>query len=146
MKPKAVFIIASMCLLSLPIPLPAQQDRPSFTEPSATVNAGYYHLRWQGPESRNFQIQKSSSPDFTPSEIIYTGSDTSLFLSGLPDGITYYRVRQDRGAWSKPFTLTVKHYSDMMAFGFLLCGALSFLLTVIVIIHGHRRVQASQDV
>lgn len=68
--------------------------------------------------------------------MIYRGPDRASFISGLEDGTYVYRVRAADGEWSDPLTIIVKHQSIRLAKLLFGIGAVVFLLTVAVVVHG----------
>jgi len=145
MKTKGFFIVLISLYAAFPLVAHAATGGPAFTKQSATADAGYYKLQWSGPEDSVYEIQRSAQQDFTAAKIIYQGTDTSLFLSGMDNSVTYYRVRLKGQDWSAPLVLTVKHHSLGKALFFLACGLIVFLLTVAVILKGHFEKREGQD-
>ena len=90
-------------------------------------------------------MQTSGDSTFAKYETLYQGPDFATFLSGLPNGHYYYRVRtiaedtQTPGAWSATVTATVKHHSLAFALSLFGIGAIVFALTVGIVKQGNRR-------
>lgn len=113
-----------------------------------TVDAGYLKLSWEpGAAARDghalhFELQRSSSRDFASVKNIYRGPDRATFISGLRNGNYYYRVRSlhpesgEFSEWSELLAVKVEHHSLPFALWLFAIGALVFLLTVAVIVHG----------
>lgn len=112
--------------------------------------SGYFKLSWMIPsdlgsiENLEFELQQSEDQTFEISETIYQGPDLASFISGLPNGWYYYRVRcvdsnsGDHGSWSEVKLVEVKHHSLKLAFTLFTIGMIVFLLTVGIIIKGNR--------
>lgn len=114
------------------------QERPAFRgEHHVTTNDGHVRLQWPAvaPDAI-YEVQQSTTTGFKNPRIIYTGPDRATFVSGLNNGIYYYRFRADKGDWSDTLTVSVKHYSLRLAFTLCGIGALVFLLTAGVILKG----------
>ena len=109
------------------------------------VEEGYFHLRWNDPlpDAKNlFELEGARSEAFEESHPVYSGEETSIFVSGLRDGDYFYRVRsryQDPSSpWSKVQRVQVKHHSLKRAWGLFATGALAFCLILAVIFWGSR--------
>lgn len=126
-----------------------EAGRPFFDMPlENTVDAGYLKLSWEpgygvtDGRGLHFEVQRASSRDFDATRTIYRGPDRATFRSGLRNGNYYYRVRSlqpesgEFSAWSEVLTVRVAHHSLPLALWLFALGALVFLLTVAVIVHG----------
>ena len=76
------------------------------------------------------ELRQPNTPQF---ESWYRGSAQQSFLSGLPDGIAYARVRirQANGpwsAWSAPIDIPIQHHSMDRALGLMGLGFIVFSL------------------
>lgn len=105
---------------------------------------GYYSLEWSSSNSSTkirYELQESSTPDFTESTPIYRGKDTATTLSGKKDGNYYYRVRSLTldSPWSSVLKITVKHHSLKRAILFLSTGAFVFFATAFLLAAGYYR-------
>ena len=123
--------------------------KPVFDMPlENTVDAGYLKLSWEPPAATpdahalHYEVQRSSNQNFASVKTIYRGPDRATFLSGLRDGNYYYRVRSlqpesgEASDWSEVLVVKVVHHSLSLALWLFAIGALVFLLTVAVIVHG----------
>ncbi len=88
-----------------------------------------------------FELEQAANLNFEDSDIIYQGTDHGTFLSGLPDGTYYYRLRTANGNWSEPLEVTIKHHSLPLALILFCIGAMVFLLVVGVILKGAKNGQ-----
>lgn len=92
----------------------------------------------------DFVLQEATNPTFADAEIYYRGPDMATYISGLPDGTYYYRVRlqDDTGRisdWSQPIVVEVRHQSLSLAWFLFAVGGLVFGLTVAVVVSGTRK-------
>lgn len=134
------FILSQHALLGATIKEP-QFEMPDQVESSA----GHIRLEWSSSNSGDifYELEASHSPDFQTSQRIYQGPDLASFISGLQNGIYYYRVRAvdssgtETSAWSTSIQLTVKHHSIHLAFTLAGVGTVVFLLTTLVVIRGN---------
>lgn len=128
----------ALVLISTGMLMGASQERPAFKgRSSLTTHDGHVRLQWVSlaPDAV-YEVQQSVTTGFGDPTTIYMGPDLATFVSGLNDGVYYYRFRADDGAWSDTLTLTVKHYSLQLAFTLSGLGAIVFLLTVLVVLKG----------
>ena len=109
----------------------------------AVATAGYFKLSWQAGASSatdantSFVVQQSHSADFHTSQVLYKGMESSSLISGQPDGVYYYRVREtNQSAWSKPVRVEVRHHSLSTALQFFGLGFAVFALTLFTILRG----------
>lgn len=125
-------------------------DRPEFDIPlENTTTSGYIKLIWSMESGDadlpgyRFELQQDQSRDFSAPKLIYTGKDFATFLSGLRTGDYYYRVRLTDGdalsEWSEPALVQVRHHSLSLALSLFGLGALVFVCTVGIVVHGHRK-------
>lgn len=126
---------------------------PRFKKPlHKRSDAGQVKLIWMLPDSIskteifNFELQQARDSLFRTAKTIYSGSDLASFISGLPDGSYYYRIRaqeQDKpmSEWSNPVVLDVQHQSLQLAFTLFGIGMVVFLATCAVIFFGIRQVK-----
>ncbi len=124
-------------------------SRPEFDQDSENIiHAGYIRLSWHIPEDApeehpTFELQQAQSPDFSDASTRYKGPDRASYISGLPDGDFYFRVREvqnDRtGPWSEPILVGVEHHSRELAYLLFALGSIVFLATVAVVLVGQHR-------
>lgn len=123
----------------------------SFTREGPIEQADpFITLAWEVDEESNgaspaaFELQEDSSADFSDPLTRYRGGDLGSFISGLPEGDFYFRVRavgaeEETGPWSEPLRLTVKYYSLAWAFFLFGIGAVVSIATVGLVVIGDRR-------
>ncbi len=122
---------------------------PQFDNPTSNqTQSGQIKLEWnlsgeiQNEDSLQFELQEAQSKEFANPKTLYTGPNYASYLSGLPNGIYYYRVRivNDAGnaasPWSEVVSATVEHYSKGLTYSLLSVGGVVFLLTIGVVVHG----------
>lgn len=113
--------------------------------PKQPVRAGHFLLQWKpvdavsGADGLHYVVEQALSDRFNEPREIYRGPDRSTFISGLPNGNFFYRVKSTDGNWSEPLEVTVDHYSVTLALCLFAIGLLSFGAIVGVIWHGNRQ-------
>ena len=112
---------------------------------------GYARLSWSGlsPDSLavgwRYEVQQDRQATFGQPRRLYLGTDVATFLSGLPNGTYYHRVRLvqpeagQAGPWSASHRLEVRHHPLSLAAWLAGLGALVFVLTLVVVVHGAYR-------
>jgi len=110
------------------------------------ARAGYYRLQWHwssadGAPQGPFQLQESSTPDFSDALALYRGPDLATVISGRRDGVRYYRVgsQHSETRWSNVVAVETQHHSLSRALLFFAAGGLVFALTLGVILRGSRQ-------
>ena len=119
----------------------ANSETIQLSSDSEIATAGYFQLRWQGPTSE-YNLQESSTAEFTFSKNLYRGSDTASVISGKPDGDYYYRVSSHDSSLpleSNIVKVTVAHHSLNDALMFFIAGAIVFITILIMIFKGSRQ-------
>jgi hypothetical protein len=122
------------------------RQAPRFTVPDTlVVPSGSFSLKWTSPHlsgSPRFELQQGMGRDFSSKRIIYAGPDQRTYISGLPNGDFFYRVRAvdvpqpHKGQWSPVVRRTVQHPSLGFALSFLSVGATVFISIIGVITMG----------
>lgn len=114
------------------------------------TSEGTLQLAWQIPGAAigstdfNFEIQRATDVAFSSTELYYTGPENGTFISGLPAGDFYFRVRTvgtggGVGPWSqRPIHVIVKYASAGLVTTLMLIGTVVFIATVLVVIKGHK--------
>lgn len=128
--------------------IPVPQFQGSF---SRTSDAGHIRLSWRFRDGAllngalHSELQQAREPAFETAQTIYAGPDLASFVSGLPNGEFYFRVRArsengaGAGAWSQPVLLNVQHHSLQLAFTLFGLGAVVFLATLALVFLGNRQ-------
>jgi hypothetical protein len=105
---------------------------------------GHIKIEWVMTRAdATVEVEQANSINFVNPKTIYEGPDNATFISGLENGIYYYRVRRLGGEWSDTVKVSVQHHSLALAFTLFGLGALVFFLTVFIVIRG--AIQASSD-
>ena len=118
-------------------PLVAFPDNTSFMlEDEVELNSGHIKLDWTSDSDNPFELQQATNADFSDARTIYQGYDKASFISGLNEGIYYFRIRQEGEKWGDQVKVVVKYQSLNLAFSLFSMGAIVFILTTIVIIRG----------
>lgn len=128
------FIRVILCVIPMLLSAQVQFDG------SAEVNTatGNLKLSWSAGNGSTYILERSQSADFLQSAVRYRGPDRARFISGLPDGTYFFRVKAVNGKWSAPVTVNVRHQSLDLALTLFGIGAVVFLLTVVLVVHGSR--------
>ncbi len=111
------------------------------------TTTGYSMLKWELVSEPilsepKFILQQSHDSLFSTYKTLYEGPDLASFVSGLPDGIYFYRVvitseNQQNTQWSESIRVEVKHHSRKMALSLFITGIIIFLATTGVIVVGN---------
>jgi hypothetical protein len=130
--------LLSLILLFVSLLTSVAQQRPAFRgQDNRTTHDGHVRLQWRSVASDAvYEVQQAATRDFERAITIYKGPDLATFISGLPNGVYYYRLRSNGGIWSEPITVTVEHYSLQLAFTLAGLGAIVFLLTIALVVKG----------
>ena len=141
-----VLLFFSLPLLS-PMPVHAR-EAPSvqFQQDSLSTQDGHVKLVWRVPQAEDgplwqYEVQVDSSADFAAPTQLYQGPDLATFISGLPNGEYFYRIRivgpevDAPGPWDRAY-VRVEHHSLNLALTIAGIGSVVFLLTVIVVLRG----------
>ncbi len=118
---------------------------------AADERAGHATISWELDDTSSrtgtFELEQSARADFTEATVTYTGPQSSSVVSGLPNGVRFYRVRhrpagrESWGEWSQPKELRINHHSRRVAGGLFGLGAVVFLLTAGFITRAARRTE-----
>jgi hypothetical protein len=120
----------------------AAAGAPQLTTDTTLATAGYYRLSWTADTPQ--VTLEERSPETGAVRTLYTGPDRATLISGQSDGIRVYRAGEigpdgNVSAWSEPVTVTVTHHPINRALAFFAVGAVVFLATLALIVHGARR-------
>jgi len=116
---------------------PAQASAPAFVDgPELASDTGHVLLAWDADEPVTLTIATAADPgDPRP---VYSGSESSYFLSGLSNGEYLLRLEGESGALSAPVRLEVAHQSLEQALWLTLVGLLITLAIIATILKGAR--------
>jgi hypothetical protein len=150
-------LLACMLAAALPAaatadmpPDPATPPAPLFLAEADAVptSEGHATLAWEMPGDAQrgvpdltFELQQSTEPGFPSPRLRYAGPDWALFVSGLREGETYFRVRaRDAngtvGPWSQPITVDVAYPGRGQVLLLLAVGCVVFVATTAAIVAG----------
>jgi hypothetical protein len=121
----------------------------AFDGPETVVTTeGHTTLSWDaqsdGGTTWLYQLQESDESSFDVDlKLRYEGRDRASFVSGLPQGTTWFRVRtvtEDGavGPWSDPIRVEVEYPERSRVLRFMALGAVVFLATFAAVVLGHR--------
>jgi hypothetical protein len=113
-------------------------------------SARYVTLSWglvenEQSQPTEYQLQEARAAKFSDGHIRYQGPHRSTVISGLPNGVRHYRVRQrpqgslQWSGWSVPRTFHVTHHSRSLAAGLFSLGAFVFIATLSFLLLMSRR-------
>lgn len=122
---------------------------PRFTVPSTlTIPSGSFALKWTSPEnpvSTRFELQQGTQRNFSSPRVIYAGPDRGTYISGLPNGDFFYRVRAvnaqepEKSQWSPPVHRSVQHPPLTFALSLMGVGAIVLISTISMIAVGAQK-------
>jgi len=122
----------------------------------ATSDVGTVQLAWDPADATPdgvevvFELQESQEADFAESLRRYLGEDRASFVSGLPDGRYYYRVRQregedgEWGPWSSLVAVDVEHYALWKAWTLFGVGGALVLTIITFLFTADRRIRSEE--
>lgn len=116
-----------------------------FTQPeksSATSEDGTVELEWtqETEGAATFRIERATSPVFKKPMLVYEGPDTATFVSGLPEGLHYFRLREGTEPWGNSvLVIEVTFVSETLVVILLTGGVLCLLLLIAALVQGHKR-------
>lgn len=149
-----VFLAAVFGFALTAFPLGGQElTPPRITAPAPTAEApeGHYLVTWEGTGSvsgdTRYQLQYASGDAFDAPITVDAGLDLASFLSGLPAGTTYVRVRAlgpgQQSAWSATGSIIVIYPEPAVVQRLMLLGLATFLVLIVVVVVGHARTRDS---
>ena len=108
-------------------------------EDEITLTSGHVRLDWVSDDGEHFILEQATSEDFQDARVIYEGPDKASFISGLNNGIYYFRIKSDGDDGSDQVKTVVEYQSLSLAFSLFGVGAIVFILTSAVIIRGSQK-------
>ena len=115
---------------------------------SVETTEGHATLSWTVPDAVAgevvFRLEESASGEFHDPLVRYEGPDQAVFVSGLHDGPTYYRVRAESGGesfgpWSQVLEVRTEYPSAGRVTLLMNVGGIVFVATVVAVAVGHLR-------
>jgi hypothetical protein len=103
-------------------------------------NEGYFVLNWQ-PEvdAASFTLEQSSREDFSTPVSRPLGAASAITITGLSDGVYYFRLSRDEQVISNTISVTVEHHSLDRAASFFFLGLALFITLILSILKGNRQ-------
>jgi len=107
---------------------------------------GAVSLGWKGEAGKPVALEQGDAGTFENAVIRYQGLDSGAVLTGLPEGIHYFRVgTAGTGEWSPPLSIEVKFIDRSTLFLLLGVGGLVACMTIGAIISGHFRIKRKES-
>jgi hypothetical protein len=107
---------------------------------------GTVTLSWEKPEELEIKLQQSDSVDFTDHTIRYKGTDPASVITGLPEGVHYFRIADaSTSEWSAPLAMRVEFFPRWKVWLILSIGAGVVLATMGIIVIGHFTTKNEED-
>jgi len=99
---------------------------------------------------RIYELQQSPTAEFETPRLLYKGPDTGTFVSGLPEGSTYFRIRdvtreESPGPWSETLEVRVNYPAPWLVKTLVGFGTLLALILLTTIILGSRNARRSEQ-
>ncbi len=119
------------------LPGAAHAEAPSFTNGGEySSDTGHVLLSWEADQRVTLSI--AQDPDMSDARTLYSGTQTSYFLSGLSDGEYRLHLEGENGEVSEPAILTVAHQSLAQALWLTLIGLIITAGIIATIVRGAR--------
>ena len=115
-------------------------ENASLSSSTDLSNEGYFVLNWQTSSNPDeLTLEQSSDERFSsPIQSNLTGASAAT-ITGLSDGVYYFRLTDSGNTISNTISVTVAHHSLARAGSFFLLGLVLFSLLVITILKGNKR-------
>ena len=140
-----LMLLLISCALSL-FPSSLLANNLNLKTSNVIANAGYFQLTWQATEKLGtYQLQQSSTQDFSQVKKIYQGQDQASVLSGYSNGEYFFRVgvvdadNPSATMWSNTVQVHVVHHALSRAFAFFGLGFIVFAATLFAILRTNRQ-------
>ena len=145
-------VIISFVTLAFPRVTISQQTKkplPIFKKKIIDTKTGWCTLSWDFNATKEWSkfryiLQQSNHKDFLQSKDIYSGLDQGTFISGLSEGVYFYRVKAVsfdntiETSWSESVRVTVSYQSMTLAWILFTLGFIIFVSIAFVVIRGSR--------
>jgi hypothetical protein len=155
--PARVVILGLVSIVAFSL-VPATTERtasvpapPRFVDGVAvSADEGHVVLSWTPAEGDDpaasrliFELEQSADPAFGNHRLRHRGAERSFFVTGLPEGQVYFRVRavsgETAGRWSETIAVDVVYPGRLEVLALVSVGCLVFLATVTAILVGWAR-------
>ena len=115
-------------------------ENTSLSSSTELSNEGYFVLSWPSDiTTDNLVLEQSSNQDFSSTIERSLAGATAATITGLSDGVYYFRLTESDNPISNTVSVTVAHHSLARAGSFFLLGLALFSLLIISILRGNRR-------
>ncbi len=107
-------------------------------------DSGAFLLIWEYPDAQPLPVvvERADNDAFDNAAVLYRGGDDRTYVSGLPAGRHYFRVRL-AGEFDSvfkdipaPLVVDIAYQPLARVFTLMMLGALTFLATVVIIVGG----------
>lgn len=120
------------------------KDRAALEE--SVSDNGTVTLRWEKAPAAAIELQQSSDEDFGDPVTRYQGTDPGSVITGLPEGVHYFRIRETAsGEWSQALAMRVEFFPRAKLWAILSLGAAVVLATIATILAGHLKHRKEAD-
>lgn len=118
---------------------------PTLEDGATAINntTGHVDLVWstQAPDPKiTYELASAPTSEFEASVTRYQGVDTRSFVSGLPGGSHYFRVRildsENPGPWSRPLEVDVNYVERSQVKWLMALGTACLIATTLIIVGG----------
>ena len=151
MRYAATALVLGLWTACCPVTAQEEMDSVSFVHPAETEsrsNDGTISLTWQGgsPDSATYILERSANPEFSSAIQLYQGKDTARYVTGLPEGSHFFRIRttsdtiKPTGESSPTIKVVVDYVSPKLVWSLLVLGLIALAAIVTAIGSGHRHV------
>ena len=98
---------------------------------------GAVTLAWEGGSGEAVVLQQAADPGFSQPVIRYEGADSGSVVTGLPEGVHYFRIGLvGSQEWSEPIRVEVKFFERTTLAILLTIGGVVVIATVGAIVTG----------
>ncbi len=95
-------------------------------------------LTWEKTPGAAIELQQSPDSEFGEPVTRYQGTDTGSVITGLAEGVHYFRIRETSSErWSQALAMRVEFFPRAKLWTILSLGAAVVLATIATIIAGH---------
>lgn len=113
-------------------------DRESYAD--SPSSDGSVSLSWEKDESLSIVVEQAADAAFTDPKVRYEGTDTGTVLTGLPEGMHYFRIRSSgESEWSEPLEMKVEFFERRKLALLLGIGGVVVIATIGSVIVGFLR-------
>jgi hypothetical protein len=127
---------------------------PTLEKGATSINntTGHVDLVWstEAPDPKiTYELASAPTSEFEASVTRYQGADTRSFVSGLPGGSHFFRVRildsETAGPWSTPLEVEVNYVERSQVKWLMALGTACLIATCLIIIGGSLRTRKESN-